>query len=85
MGSNSNTVRFKRRGSGGDVIPRCENCYAYYDTFCDQEQWAWNCSLCGTLNGLSSETIARFNVPENAPEIMSSFVDLELPRNFHIP
>ncbi|XP_024987172.1 protein transport protein Sec24-like At3g07100 isoform X1 [Cynara cardunculus var. scolymus] len=66
-------------GSGGDLIPRCENCWAYYNTYCDQDQWAWTCSLCGTLNGLSSETIARYSLPESAPENMSSFVDLELP------
>lgn len=71
-------------GSGGDLIPRCENCWAYYNTYCDQDQWAWTCSLCGTLNGLSSETISRYSRPESAPENMSSFIDLEMPRNLHI-
>ncbi|KAK9072674.1 hypothetical protein SSX86_009109 [Deinandra increscens subsp. villosa] len=66
-------------GSGGDLIPRCENCWAYFNTYCDQEQWAWTCSICGTLNGLSSETIARHASPESSPETMSSFIDLELP------
>ncbi|KAI7731431.1 hypothetical protein M8C21_007801 [Ambrosia artemisiifolia] len=66
-------------GSGGDLIPRCENCWAYYNTYCDQEQWAWSCAICGTLNGLSSETITRHSNPELSPETMSSFVDLELP------
>ncbi|GKB53739.1 transport protein Sec24-like protein [Tanacetum coccineum] len=66
-------------GSGGDLIPRCENCYGYYNTYCDQDQWAWTCALCGTLNGLSSDTIARYSVPENSAENMSAFVDLELP------
>ncbi|KAF5819682.1 putative sec23/Sec24, trunk domain, sec23/Sec24, helical domain-containing protein [Helianthus annuus] len=66
-------------GSGGDLIPRCENCWAYYNTYCDQEQWAWTCAICGTLNGLSSETIARHANPESSPETMSSFIDLELP------
>ncbi|XP_071710923.1 protein transport protein SEC23 D-like [Rutidosis leptorrhynchoides] len=66
-------------GSGGDLIPRCENCWAYYNTYCDQEQWAWSCALCGTLNGLSSETISRFSSSDSPPEIMSSFIDLELP------
>ncbi|CAH1452419.1 unnamed protein product [Lactuca virosa] len=66
-------------GSGGDLIPRCENCWAYYNTYCDQDQWAWTCSLCGTLNGLSSETISRYSRPESAPENMSSFIDLEMP------
>ncbi|GKC32890.1 sec23/sec24, helical domain-containing protein [Tanacetum coccineum] len=67
-------------GSGGDLIPRCENCYGYYNTYCDQDQWAWTCALCGTLNGLSSDTIARYSVPENSAENMSAFVDLEMPR-----
>ncbi|XP_024964793.1 protein transport protein Sec24B-like [Cynara cardunculus var. scolymus] len=66
-------------GSNGHLIPRCENCWAYYNTYCDQEQWAWTCSLCGTLNGLSAETIARYSLPNSAPENMSSFIDLELP------
>ncbi|KAL4591727.1 hypothetical protein LXL04_004698 [Taraxacum kok-saghyz] len=66
-------------GSGGDLIPRCENCWGYYNTYCDQDQWAWTCSLCGTLNGLTSETISRYSAPESAPENMSSFIDLEVP------
>lgn len=66
-------------GSGGHLIPRCENCYAYYNTYCDQEQWAWSCALCGTLNGLSTETISRYSLPQSCPENMSSFIDLELP------
>ncbi|KAG9149093.1 hypothetical protein Leryth_010689 [Lithospermum erythrorhizon] len=66
-------------GSGGDTLPRCENCWAYYNTYCDQEQWAWSCALCGTLNGLSSEAIARYSKPQGCPENVSSFIDLQLP------
>ncbi|KAI7730448.1 hypothetical protein M8C21_009534 [Ambrosia artemisiifolia] len=66
-------------GSAGDLIPRCDNCWGYYNTYCDQDQWAWTCSLCGTLNGLSSQTIARYSSSVSPPEIMSSFIDLELP------
>ncbi|KAL0370190.1 UNVERIFIED_CONTAM: protein transport protein Sec24B [Sesamum angustifolium] len=67
-------------GSGGELLPRCENCWAYYNTYCEQDQWSWDCALCGTTNGLSSESIARYSLPESCPENMSSFIDLELPR-----
>ncbi|THG06557.1 hypothetical protein TEA_014051 [Camellia sinensis var. sinensis] len=66
-------------GSDGHLLPRCENCWAYYNTYCEQEQWAWTCSLCGTLNGLSSQTISRYSLPDSCPENISSFIDLELP------
>ena len=66
-------------GSEGDLLPRCENCWGYFNTYCELEQWSWNCSLCGTLNGLSSKAIARYSRPDSCPEMMSSFVDLELP------
>ncbi|KAI3461288.1 hypothetical protein Pfo_017951 [Paulownia fortunei] len=66
-------------GSGGELLPRCENCWAYYNTYCEQDQWSWDCALCGTTNGLSSESIARYSIPESCPENMSSFIDLELP------
>ncbi|XAR60149.1 hypothetical protein NMG60_11033403 [Bertholletia excelsa] len=66
-------------GSEGHLLPRCENCWAYYNTYCEQEQWAWTCSLCGTLNGLSSQAIARYSLPQSCPETISSFIDLELP------
>ncbi|XP_047307710.1 protein transport protein Sec24-like At3g07100 [Impatiens glandulifera] len=66
-------------GSDGHLLPRCENCWAYYNTYCEQEQWAWTCSLCGTLNGLSSEAVNRYSLPEACPENVSSFIDLELP------
>ncbi|KAJ1440698.1 Zinc finger, Sec23/Sec24-type superfamily [Sesbania bispinosa] len=66
-------------GSGGDLLPRCENCYAYFNTYCELEQWSWSCSLCGNLNGLSSTAIERYSRPQSCPEMMSSFVDLELP------
>ncbi|GFZ17772.1 sec23/sec24 transport family protein [Actinidia rufa] len=66
-------------GSDGHLLPRCDNCWAYYNTFCEQEQWAWTCSLCGTLNGLSSDAIHRYSRPQSCPENISSFIDLELP------
>ncbi|KAL0774392.1 hypothetical protein Bca101_039543 [Brassica carinata] len=67
-------------GSNGHILPRCENCYAYFNTYCELDQWAWTCSLCGTLNGLPSDAIARYSYPHDSiPEMSSSFVDLELP------
>ncbi|PHT35022.1 hypothetical protein CQW23_26822 [Capsicum baccatum] len=66
-------------GSDGHLLPRCENCWAYYNTYCEQEQWAWTCSLCGTLNGLDTQAVARYSLPESCPENVSSFIDLELP------
>lgn len=76
-------------GSGGQLLPRCENCWAYFNTYCELDQWSWNCALCGNPQGLSSEAIARYSHPQSCPEMMSSFVDLELPGsslclNFHI-
>lgn len=67
------------RGSDGHLLPRCENCWAYFNTYCELDQWAWSCSICGTLNGLSSQAIARYSHPQSCAEMMSSFVDLELP------
>ncbi|OAY38211.1 protein transport protein SEC24 [Manihot esculenta] len=66
-------------GSDGDLLPRCENCYAYFNTYCELDQWAWTCALCGTLNGLTSRAIARYSHPQSCAEMMSSFIDLELP------
>ncbi|KAI3798389.1 hypothetical protein L1987_33664 [Smallanthus sonchifolius] len=66
-------------GSNGHLIPRCDNCWAYYNTYCEQERWAWTCSLCGTLNGLSTDASARYSLPNSAPDNTSSFIDLELP------
>ncbi|XP_068656731.1 protein transport protein SEC23 D-like isoform X2 [Aristolochia californica] len=66
-------------GSNGNLVPRCDNCWAYFNSYCELEQWAWTCSLCGTLNGLTSETIARYSRPELCAEMCSSFIDLELP------
>lgn len=66
-------------GAGGDVLPRCENCWAYFSTYCELEQWSWTCAICGTLNGLTTQTIARYSRPDDVPELCSSFVDLELP------
>ncbi|XP_068639455.1 protein transport protein SEC23 D-like [Aristolochia californica] len=66
-------------GSNGNLVPRCDNCWAYFNSYCELEQWAGTCSLCGTLNGLTSETIARYSQPELCAEMCSSFIDLELP------
>ncbi|KAI9107716.1 hypothetical protein K1719_021379 [Acacia pycnantha] len=66
-------------GSDGHLLPRCENCWAYLNTYCELEQWSWSCSLCGTLNGLSSDAITRYSLPHSCAEMMSSFIDLELP------
>ncbi|XP_055960272.1 protein transport protein SEC23 D isoform X2 [Mercurialis annua] len=65
-------------GSEGHLLPRCENCFAYFNTYCELDQWAWSCALCGTLNGLSSRAIARYSHPQSCAEMMSSFIDLEL-------
>lgn len=65
-------------GSHGHLLPRCENCWAYFNSYCELDQWAWNCSLCGTLNGLTNEAIARYSQPQSCPEMTSSFIDLEL-------
>ncbi|KAF3643112.1 hypothetical protein FXO37_22170 [Capsicum annuum] len=72
-------------GSDGHLLPRCENCWAYYNTYCEQEQWAWTCSLCGTLNGLDTQAVARYSLPESCPENVSSFIDLELPSHIVVP
>lgn len=69
-------------GSNGHLLPRCENCYAYFNTYCELDQWAWNCALCGTLNGLPSDAIARYSNPQSLPEMSSSFIDLEFARSF---
>ncbi|XP_020092690.1 protein transport protein Sec24-like At3g07100 isoform X1 [Ananas comosus] len=66
-------------GSGGHLLPRCDHCWAYFNTYCDLEQWAWTCALCGTLNGLTSDALRRFSRPDDCPELSSSFVDLDLP------
>lgn len=67
-------------GSDGHLLPRCENCWGYFNTYCELEQWAWTCALCGTLNGLSSRDIDRYSQAQNpCAEMVSSFVDLDLP------
>ncbi|PPR87568.1 hypothetical protein GOBAR_AA33123 [Gossypium barbadense] len=52
-------------GLDGHLLPRCENCYAYFNTYCELDQWAWNCSLCSTLNGLSAQAISRDSHPQS--------------------
>ncbi|KAJ0020918.1 hypothetical protein Pint_31583 [Pistacia integerrima] len=61
-------------GSDGNLLPRCEDCYAYFNEYCELEQWAWSCSLCGTLNGVSSQAIARYSHPQSCAEMVSSFI-----------
>ncbi|KAL5710636.1 Protein transport protein S23 D [Ranunculus cassubicifolius] len=65
-------------GSNGHLLPRCENCWGYFNSYCELDQWAFTCSLCGTLNGLNSESIQRYS-DQQCPEMMSSFIDLQLP------
>ncbi|XP_047971932.1 protein transport protein Sec24A [Salvia hispanica] len=67
-------------GSNGELLPRCENCWAYYNTYCELDQWSWDCSLCGTTNGLSTQSIAQYSSPNSCAENISSFIDLELPQ-----
>ncbi|XP_078433788.1 sec23/sec24 transport family protein [Wolffia australiana] len=66
-------------GGDGHLLPRCENCWAYFNTYCELDQWSWNCALCGALNGLSAEAIDRYSHAQSSPEMVSSFIDLELP------
>ncbi|KAL9235423.1 hypothetical protein vseg_010181 [Gypsophila vaccaria] len=66
-------------GVDGESLPRCENCWAYFNTYCDMDQWAWTCSLCGTLNGLSAHCISKYSHRHSSPEMSSSFFDLQLP------
>ncbi|GAB4824695.1 Protein transport protein S23 D [Ancistrocladus abbreviatus] len=66
-------------GSEGHLLPRCENCWAYFNTYCELDQWAWTCSLCGTLNGLSTQAITKYSHPQSCAEMSSSFIDLEMP------
>ncbi|XP_042068367.1 protein transport protein Sec24A-like isoform X1 [Salvia splendens] len=67
-------------GSNGELLPRCENCWAYYNTYCELDQWSWDCSLCGTTNGLSTQSISQYSLPNSCAENISSFIDLELPQ-----
>ncbi|ONK71291.1 uncharacterized protein A4U43_C04F6960 [Asparagus officinalis] len=66
-------------GGDGDLLPRCEDCWAYFNSYCELEQWAWTCSLCGALNGLTSRSIEKYSQPQSCAEMLSSFVDLEIP------
>ncbi|WOL03496.1 protein transport protein SEC23-like [Canna indica] len=66
-------------GSGGHLLPRCDNCWAYLNTLCEIERWGWTCALCGSFVGLDSAALDRYANPQDCPELSSSFVDLELP------
>lgn len=70
------------RGSDGHLLPRCGTCWAYFNTFCELDQWTWTCAICGSLNGLTSQAITRYTRPESCAEMSSSFVDLEMPGRF---
>ncbi|XP_009404358.2 protein transport protein SEC23 D-like isoform X2 [Musa acuminata AAA Group] len=67
------------RGSEGHLLPRCDNCWAYFNTYCELDQWTWSCAICGSLNGLTSHAVSRYSQPESCPDLSSSFVDLEIP------
>lgn len=69
-------------GGDGDILPRCEDCWAYFNSYCELEQWAWTCSLCGALNGLTSRSIERYSQPQSCAEMFSSFIDLKIPGEF---
>ncbi|KAG0567291.1 hypothetical protein KC19_7G124200 [Ceratodon purpureus] len=65
-------------GDRGEALPRCDSCYAYLNSFCDIEKWAWTCALCGQLIAFSEEQAARYqNSSHPHPEVVSSFIDLE--------
>ncbi|XP_072970567.1 protein transport protein SEC23 D-like isoform X2 [Typha angustifolia] len=66
-------------GKEGHLLPRCENCYGYFNTYCELDQWSWTCVLCGALNGLSTIAIDRYSQARSCPEMCSSFIDLEIP------
>ncbi|KAK8946391.1 hypothetical protein KSP39_PZI007161 [Platanthera zijinensis] len=66
-------------GHDGQLLPRCESCWGYFNTYCELEQWAWTCALCGSLNGLPSHAIQRYSQSQPCPEMSSSFIDLEIP------
>ncbi|THU68747.1 hypothetical protein C4D60_Mb08t07110 [Musa balbisiana] len=66
-------------GSGGHLLPRCDNCWAYLSTLCELERWGWTCALCCSFNGLDSATLDRYARPHDCPELSSSFIDLEIP------
>ena len=62
-------------GDRGEALPRCDSCYAYLNSFCDIDKWAWTCALCGQLIAFSEEQAARYQ--STHPEVSSSFIDLE--------
>lgn len=67
-------------GVDGHLLPRCENCWGYFNSICELEQWAWTCSLCGSLNGFTSRAVNKYNGDSQfVAELNSSFVDLEIP------
>ncbi|OAY63956.1 Protein transport protein SEC24 [Ananas comosus] len=68
-----------RGGAEGHRLPRCDNCYGYFNTYCELDQWSWTCALCGALNGLSAPSIDRYSQAQSCPEMCSSFIDLEIP------
>ena len=69
--------RAPEQGEHGQLLPRCESCWAYLNCLCDVDKWAWTCSLCGNLNAFSDDMSARYQTSQG-PELSSSFIDLEL-------
>jgi hypothetical protein len=65
-------------GDHGEALPRCDSCYAYLNSFCDIDKWAWTCALCGQLMAFTEEQAARYQMSASPnPEVLSSFIDLE--------
>uniref|UniRef100_A0A7I4EH88 Sec23/sec24 transport family protein n=1 Tax=Physcomitrium patens TaxID=3218 RepID=A0A7I4EH88_PHYPA len=63
----------------GQALPRCDNCYAYLNSLCEIDKWAWTCVLCGQLIGFTEEEFARYQSASSPrPEVLSSLVDVEL-------
>nr|CAD1836751.1 unnamed protein product [Ananas comosus var. bracteatus] len=56
-----------RGGAEGHRLPRCDNCYGYFNTYCELDQWSWTCALCGALNGLSAPSIDRYSQAQSCP------------------
>nr|XP_024383708.1 protein transport protein Sec24B-like isoform X2 [Physcomitrium patens] len=67
------------QGDRGEALPRCDSCWAYLNSFCEIDKWAWTCALCGQLIAFSEEEAARYwQSSSPRPEVLSSFIDVEL-------
>ncbi|TYH69994.1 hypothetical protein ES332_D05G089100v1 [Gossypium tomentosum] len=70
-------------GLDGHLLPRCENCYAYFNTYCELDQWAWNCSLCGTLNVIMNMRIlSSYDSLVRSPFCYLFYFAFDLQKNF---